>query len=270
MDDSILLDTTSTEPEVVVYQVDVIEGHEEAYEKQLFPREHGQATTELEIARAETAELEREVEALRSELKNAKNLLQTRNDELLGVQSFLSTADKTSFTDVRRAVERLNAEVFQLAATLADSFTFSSARETQGKIQAGHRLKEVLGPRMLGLLKAVKHDEDPYCVQLALQACLASHAARLSTQWSASDQKEINFMQSVYEKIRESGESYISVSRLSQSYLEYPKSLRQSAGDGGPWPTSLASSVSHLPNTRQSSRASSQHLPMCCTSQASV
>ena len=176
---------------------------------------HGRAIVELKTSRAEVAESKREGEALRKELESTKKLLQIRSNELRGVQAFLDTADKTSMADVRRTVGRLNAETFQLAATLADSFTFSpgsSARELQEETQAGDRLRKALGPKMLELLRAVQHDEDPHCVQLALQACLASYAKRLSTRWSAGAEEGIGFVQSVYEKIWESGESCTSAS----------------------------------------------------------
>ncbi|EKM53452.1 uncharacterized protein PHACADRAFT_30457 [Phanerochaete carnosa HHB-10118-sp] len=171
-------------------------------DRRLPRRGHQQASVE---GRSGETESKRELEALRKELEEIKDLLRIRSDELRGIQSFLDTTDKTSLADVRRTVERLNAESFQLAATLANSCQYSPrdrAHSHKEETRARLKLESVLGKRMLGMLRVVKHCEDPHCVQLALQACLASHAARLSTQWHTNVTEDTRVLQTVYDKIR--------------------------------------------------------------------
>jgi hypothetical protein len=167
-------------------------------------------------AQIQVAELQQELEQLRKERESLQELLKVRTEELQGIQTFVDTSDKTSIEDVRRMVEQLNAELFQLAASIADSCQYSQNFQVTSNAKDGARdrtnlrfdpfLRQTLGPRMVGILMAARHDKNPYCVQLALQACLAAWVAKLSADWSLAGGEKLQFMRAVYDKIKELGE----------------------------------------------------------------
>lgn len=148
--------------------------------------------------------------ALRNEYESTKELLNIRSEELRGVQAFVETGNATSLADVQRVVGHLNAETFQLAASLADSVEYKPSgigREPSNKGQRAAReiVRDILGPRFIGLLRVVRNDKDPYSVQLALQCVLSDYVTKLSSAWYLecnAAQKE--FMQ-IYEKMKGSG-----------------------------------------------------------------
>lgn len=177
-------------------------------------RKYKEAITEMDEQQAAVEEMRRELGALRKEHEGTKALLAARSDELRSVQKFMNTADKASLSDVQGVVGHLNAEIFQLAASIADRWTYRVDNGKQDKArerverEATNRLKPVIGGRLLGLLRVARHDKDPYCVQVALQAFLALWASEMSTQWGmVLGGEQGKYMQAVYDKLKHSGQS---------------------------------------------------------------
>lgn len=145
-----------------------------------------------------------QIKSMRQELLDLRMLLNVKTHELRDAQTNHPTNDATSLADVRRMVERLNAESFQLSASLADRFTFLDSHH---KSKAAVGLRKRISPRLVGLLQAVRHDTDPHCVQMILQSCISSFAADCSERWFSNPTDPRNILlQSLYEKIRMTGE----------------------------------------------------------------
>lgn len=189
-------------------------------------RKNDKLKAELHDHGVDAAQAQRELAALRKDLADTKALLLVRSDELRGVQAYVSTADKMSVAEVRRIVERLNAQTFQVAAALADNFRYRSddkgldKQRVQEEREALGAVRGMLGGRLVGILRAVRHDVDPYCVQVALQACLSVCVAEMSSQWGGppGDDGAKN-MSSIYKKIRAAGELIVTTIRM-WTYVE--------------------------------------------------
>ena len=85
---------------------------------------HAEQEHQLQRLCAEHSDTLRELDALRLAHQHMQSLLDTRTTELRDAQAYLSKADKIAHAEVQRMVENLNAQVFQLAALVTDSFTF--------------------------------------------------------------------------------------------------------------------------------------------------
>ncbi|KIP11256.1 hypothetical protein PHLGIDRAFT_44719, partial [Phlebiopsis gigantea 11061_1 CR5-6] len=162
-----------------------------------------------------------------------KELLRLRSDELRSAQAFIVTADKMAVSDVQRAVHHLNAEIFQLATSLADKWSYrveyrgkGGKREAQENESFG-RVRAIIGGRMIGLLRTVRHDESPYCVQIGLQSCLAVYSASASEHWTVDgEQAKEEAIHDMYTRLKTSEPH--SVSRMWRAlacrYREQPQS----------------------------------------------
>ena len=95
-------------------------------------------------------------------------------EELASLKSFLSKTDDWSGAQLLQALADLNAEILQLAASIADEFAPSLRADTRAPSAAKERDREIVGPalgkEMLKLLERREHAEDPTLVQFALQA----------------------------------------------------------------------------------------------------
>ncbi|KAI0079323.1 hypothetical protein K474DRAFT_1640078 [Panus rudis PR-1116 ss-1] len=120
-------------------------------------------------------------------LDDQSHLLAARTAELQQCQTYLSMMDEVSDGDVRRQLSRLNSEVFQTAALLAEEFKFHRSRldPTHPKIQPSvNRLQPLLGSDLLKLLGAILHDETPLAIQMAVQASMVAYMTRWINRWN--------------------------------------------------------------------------------------
>ena len=153
--------------------------------------------------------------ALHSEHDCTKELLRVRSEELRGAQAFIVTADKMAVSDVQRAVQRLNAENFQLATSIAEKWTYRSEYEAKGDKRKGQerkgieRMKGVIGRRLVGVLRSIRHDESPYCVQIALQSCLAVYSARMCEHWTSNCDGGEDLLRTTYARLKSSGKQSV-------------------------------------------------------------
>lgn len=120
--------------------------------------------------------------SLRRKLHDQEQLLRTRQAELGEAQAYAGTIDTISAKDVVRAVDELNAEIFQLAAYVAEEFTF---QDIPPSLVALEDAKNVVGLVLREMLLAVaKGCCNPHVVQLALQAASVQFAANIVRSWS--------------------------------------------------------------------------------------
>ncbi|KAH9933538.1 hypothetical protein B0H21DRAFT_825798 [Amylocystis lapponica] len=122
------------------------------------------------------AEAHRATAALRAELDSRTALLDARTQELRAAQVFLSTADAVADADVRAAVERLNAETYQIAAGLAaEPSTDRAAIDRAEADAAAVRAIPLVGETTVARLRGAPRAPNAMVVQGALAA--AAHDA---------------------------------------------------------------------------------------------
>jgi hypothetical protein len=179
-------------------QLEQSQGHVTALEEKLHRREK-----DMQLVQDDSIRMEMEHSLTRT-------LLEARILELKGAQSFLTTADALSEAEVSSMVDALNAEIFQAAASMADSFEFEIVKGDAGEALTTTRRKteEVLGPRMLKLLSSLCHREDLLVVQIALQAWVTKFGRQVITVWHSDVLKEQSFLEKVYSQTRGAGKVF--------------------------------------------------------------
>ncbi|KAH9940115.1 uncharacterized protein BXZ73DRAFT_75725 [Epithele typhae] len=145
-------------------------------------------------AEARSNELQRELTAVREELRQTAALLETRSVELRAAQVFLTRADDIADSEVVRMVTNLNSCVFQIAAVAADAFQ-SRCRVGDSKEDEDACAKLVsaggIGRNVVDALARVDHTIDNTLVQVALQGIMTAYAHQLCSRWGCADEKNL-------------------------------------------------------------------------------
>lgn len=195
---------------------------------------------ELE-ARSRTQE--GDVRALREQLKEAEEkqvqvekLLEVRTADLKGVQTFLTTADLHSGSEIIAMVESLNDEIFQAAAFMAELLESEPAigwRDRRRNVQKYHQLlveaRQQTGEELFSHIEVKYRDlrGHPFPLQCAIQGILAAWCIHKIQSFSM-DAFGDN-LQKLYDLIRESGKSF----QTSKFYALFVETEFRSAGDLG-------------------------------------
>ena len=137
--------------------------------------------THEESSGSSTSEEEEEEEEGEGEEKEEK---EEDNEEerahLRGLDTFLTKVDRFSGAQIIQALQDLNSEILQFAASATELCTFDKySRATPARTT--HATKETatrLGPSLARFLSSRDHAQDPILVQLALQACVATCISR--------------------------------------------------------------------------------------------
>ncbi|KAF7977916.1 hypothetical protein HWV62_1967 [Athelia sp. TMB] len=172
-------------------------------------RAHADAVSFREMMRQRDEEakaLRAEVAPLRAHLESALKLLDDRTRELKGAQPFLTKTDSLSGADVIALVQALNAESFQLAAFVADSFPIAPKR-TYAEMDlkaAHHRIQGDLGNKLMGFLTTMAQSDDPTILQMALQCYLAHCCTQITNAWTFDGSSDV--LVKLYEQVRDTGE----------------------------------------------------------------
>ncbi|KAM6490565.1 hypothetical protein JOM56_013908 [Amanita muscaria] len=93
-------------------------------------------------------------------------------------EAYLTRTDSWSGAQVLQALQDINAEIFQFAASATEVCAFSPAIVSARSGQAMHDTSTRLGPRFTRILAGRDHSQDPLLVQWALQGCVAVCMAR--------------------------------------------------------------------------------------------
>ncbi|KAG6330081.1 hypothetical protein ID866_9009 [Astraeus odoratus] len=112
----------------------------------------------------------------------------TRSTEI-----FLTKTDLWSGAQVIQAVQDLNSEILQFAASAVELCTFTKQRPSHGKI--AHTVNEIttrIGPGLARLLSTRDHSQDPMLVQLALQGCITFCISRALSSFCIGYQSKAN------------------------------------------------------------------------------
>jgi hypothetical protein len=140
------------------------------------------------------------------------HLLETRTSELKGAQTFLTTADSHSGNEVIGMVERLNTEILQTAAFMADSFVVDYIGESQfaseDMIELLEWAKCLFGSKMVWLLRSSDHNEDPTLIQTALQAVMVNWSCEVISSWCFSVSDLQIHLRIIQESVQLAGEYF--------------------------------------------------------------
>lgn len=113
---------------------------------------------------SEVAQLSKELKGLKREHHDAQTLLDIRTHELSGAQAFLTTADVLSGGDVINMVEALNAEIMQLSAHMAETYSpmFSPPEEGDPNGSSPPTSTRGLILEELAIVKSPGDDDPPF------------------------------------------------------------------------------------------------------------
>jgi predicted nucleic acid-binding Zn-ribbon protein len=161
--------------------------------------------------------LEKEIRLLKKEssrmtIQNSQvlTILGVRTLEHEEAHAFATRSDLASDAEVIKMLEELNAEIFETAAYMADSFTFSlKPTKTDEVREAYSRAHKMLGSAMVLSLTSVRHDEDPLIVQIACQACMVECCRRIIASWCFDGSKAEEVLPDLYSRIRNTGKSEV-------------------------------------------------------------
>lgn len=102
---------------------------------------------------------------------------------LRSTEAYLTRTDSWSGAQVLQAVQDINSEILQFAASATEVCTFAPTPETRAiyasrSAQAMHDTTSRLGPKFARILSSRDHSQDPLLVQWALQGSVALCIAR--------------------------------------------------------------------------------------------
>jgi len=108
-------------------------------------------------------------------------------------------------------VESLDAEIFQTAAFMADYFVFEERQDVTEEVQkAIVRLGELLGPKIVDLLRRTEHADDPTLMQLACQATTTAYCRWIIMSWHFGDPNYDQFLRNIFKTVQNAEHQAIS------------------------------------------------------------
>jgi hypothetical protein len=124
-----------------------------------------------------------------------------------GLETFLTKTDGWSGAQVIQAVQDLNSEVLQFAASSTDMCVFTHGPSSRKKdARAVKDVSTRLGSHITHLLSTKDHAQDPLLVQLALQGCISTCIARAMSSFCIGLQPKSNdLLSQIYSHMHPSG-----------------------------------------------------------------
>jgi DNA repair exonuclease SbcCD ATPase subunit len=163
----------------------------------------------LALSRRDLEIANNQLNAVSDQMAQLSSLLKDRTFELKGAQSFLTTADTSSGADVISMLQRLNSEILQSAAYMAesmvDAFPFQLGRLRDE--DACEVVRRSLGSLIAHYLATKKHKNDPLLIQIAFQTSFVQILKYVIGSWSLSSDDANAIYTNTYERIRVGGES---------------------------------------------------------------
>ena len=160
-------------------------------------------TIELAEAKSLTATHENDVGALQSRLNGALSTVEAQSADLAEMRPLLPRPDTVADTDAIKLVGRLNAEIFQAAALLAEACSSVKVRPSQDidNHAASTRIKEMFGPKFVDLIQNVPHENNPAVLRITFQACFVVFADWISAAWHFQSDPAPQFFGEVYRNV---------------------------------------------------------------------
>jgi len=134
-----------------------------------------------------------------------QNLLTLRTGELKGAQAFLGTADQFAGADLIKDLEQLNAEIMQLAASVADELAIKEKPVLMPTEEVHERARKLLGRRLVDLLTSSTIHDTQIVIQTAFQTAVAAHAHWIISAWIFEGQESEGIIHRMYESVRNAG-----------------------------------------------------------------
>lgn len=124
------------------------------------------------------------------------------------METFLTKTDLWSGAQVIQAVQDLNSEILQFAASAVELCTFVKQRPTQPKMsQTQNEVSSRLGVSLTRTLFTRDHSQDPMLVQIALQGCISYCISRALSSFCIGYQSKANItLTQLYTHMFQSGE----------------------------------------------------------------
>lgn len=160
-------------------------------------------SAELAEVKNVAAARQRDTEALRARLNNALSTVESQSADLANMRTFLPEPDSIVDTDAIKLVSRLNAEIFQAAALLAEACSSVKTRPHQDidNRTATTRVKEMFGTKFVDLVQNVPHENNPAVLRIAFQACTVVFADWISAAWHFQADPAPQFFGEVYRNV---------------------------------------------------------------------
>ncbi|KAG2153163.1 hypothetical protein DEU56DRAFT_773432 [Suillus clintonianus] len=145
-----------------------------------------------------------QLKAMSEQKAQLHTLLDDRTSELKGAQSFLTTADASSGADVISMLQRLNAEVLQSAAYMAESMVDAFSFETGGvrDESACAAVTKLFGQPLAHYLSTKKHKDDPLLIQITFQSCFVEFLEFVICSWTLPGGDANRMFAGTYERIK--------------------------------------------------------------------
>lgn len=126
-------------------------------------------------------------------LDNMSTVSEEERAQSRGLETFLNKIDLWSGAQIIQAVQDLNSEILQFAASATELCTFSKQRPNSAKVtQASSEVATRLGAALSRLLATRDHSQDPMLVQLALQGCISYCISRALSSFCIGYQSKAN------------------------------------------------------------------------------
>ena len=159
---------------------------------------------ELESTRSQLSDATRALDACRLQQQEMAHLLDIRATELRDAQAALSEPDTISHGAVKRMVDQLNAEVYQMSALMSDHFPFGDRRPSlhTERQPAYARICENVGVGIAHAVMTCSHADDSALVQVIIQAYVVERIWWAFQMWSFTvNPGLINELSDLHEKI---------------------------------------------------------------------
>ena len=136
--------------------------------------------------------------------------LYERTEEVTSLRSFLSKTDEWSGAQLLQALHDLNAEIVQLAASIADEYApVLDRRVDLSRTSDRDFLDRALGPQMTDLLGRRDHAADPTLFQFAIQAWEVVCVNQILDAFCFGLPQEVDdILAAVFERMHQYGERY--------------------------------------------------------------
>jgi len=144
----------------------------------------------------------RQAQSMQERFKQTQELLDVRTAELSGAQTFLSTADRLSETEVLGIVRSLNENIFQLAVSLTDAWEKLESSQATGRIKL-----DLTSKARVPVLVQLARGQDLTGLTYLLQSRLCYQAVKMTSSWVRN--QESGGLGSVYRHLSASGEDRI-------------------------------------------------------------
>ncbi|RDB30007.1 hypothetical protein Hypma_014132 [Hypsizygus marmoreus] len=112
------------------------------------------------------------------------------------------------YTEIVGPFDRLNSEIFQIAASMVESLDFGEGKDWAAQEMRGvvERATLLIGRPMILAMQAMSHqniaDVNPLVIQIALQVCMAKSCAKIIASWYPGHWEYGNFLEAIYARIR--------------------------------------------------------------------